>query len=315
MAIEQNQLPVEISERDSSKQIPYDDLAEADEESQQRVEAAQAEDPAEAGEPISKAALAVEASVASVEKLVAGLMEYEVVYDGFVSVRRRPDPQAPEVGLLDHGATVRGLPCRGWLLLRAGGAIQVESHLEGHWVFIGHRLAAKCMDIVMDTAFAEAVCVRWPGIPAEVVAYSLEWQRKPGAQSASLAHDSRLGGFVVCRSCTATVSGMPPAAPARVRASARILDASDASGSSDVGVFGPWCDVGTGPEITAEYYDDHPHLALDPFGEERAGCAETKCSGFVITTLSGIVSATAENMQLCQRCGAHYKKHRLAREA
>ncbi|CAE8594568.1 unnamed protein product, partial [Polarella glacialis] len=228
--------------------------------------------------------------------------------------------QAAELGRLPRGQRAWGFPGGGWL-----------------------RLAPCWAELSVSTRFAEALEVTWPGLQASgsQVAYSVEWKlaataveaqaapsaaaeaapraavamahngQNPGSQVASRPSTS-VGGHQVTRGTRVVVNRLPPGSTLRLRVAARIF-AQEGSGTEDVSLLGSWAKASTAQPI-AEELDESQALHLDPFGQERGGCAASGCGSFATAASEedkgGFVSAAVlPALVRCARCGIGYAEH------
>jgi len=235
----------------------------------------------------------------AVAALLREPVEHEVVSKEPVGVRGEPAASARELGQLQPGSRVVGLPCGGWLRLEKGGEPCLPAELEGNWVFVGSHLAARCLRIAVVSQFAEAVCVRWPGLPAANVDYAVECHAAHGGlDGVEAASSGRFrGSSVVARTPEVTVGGIPPGTEVQLRVVARVFEENGSQVAARL--FGAWAEAATGPPL-AEELEECQEASVDAKGIERGACLDSKCFRFIRdrSALPG-----EDKSWLCARCG------------
>lgn len=276
----------------------------------------------------SERRLQLESQALDVLRVLGGPLEYTVVHSPAVRLRVAPSTSARAVCRLLQGAVVRGVPAGGWLRLQnkevwsasadgfptfatgTGWALINGSHLGK-----GDLLVPTWAKLSVAATFLEALEVSWPGIPAEVATYCVQW--RPSVPRLSEEDEGRgevaassmrgTGGHAVCRTPRTLLHGLPAGAPLQIRVVARV--SSPTLGLDDVGLVGFWTEVRTDlpSQKALEHLEGGAQFA-DPFSLLRGACHRSVCCGFV-----AVEDFNVPNFDRCRRCGSSYKVHDAVR--
>lgn len=209
-------------------------------------------------------------------------VEYEVVCSDPVCVHRKPHIASNQLGQLSKGAFVSGFPGGGWLRVTKMpshlAATIIKSKLlngdevvEGEdcgWIFLGMQLVARCLKARVSERFADALDLRWPGLPGgtrSTTSYTVEW-RPVGKASNPVQRGLAAGGQSSVRQPHHCLCGLPVATSMRIRVIARISERRDDSAAA-VRVLGPWLEVAT-DSLTSTYVS----------GRVKAPLQDTACN-------------------------------------
>jgi len=214
-------------------------------------------------------------SARRVELLLLRPLEYEVVCSDPVCIHRQPHISSDQLGQLNKGAVASGFPGGGWMrvtwlppdvsktIAQAKLDLMPEKGCEANgegdygWIYLGMQLAARCLRIKVSERFADALDLRWSGLPGgsrPTTNYAVEW-RPLGKASNAVQRALAAGGTSTVRQPHHCLIGLPVATTMRIRVIARISERDN--GGVSTRVLGPWTEVAT-DNPTASFLSSKP---------------------------------------------------------